>query len=565
MPERSVFAGLEDFREVRENNLYYVDKTSIIKELVEADGSKVFLFTRPRRFGKTLTLSMLREFFDIELKDSSALFEGLAVSKDKELCNKWMNQHPVLSLSLKEVKGETFALCCASCAELFAKACMEHSYLLTSPKVDELLKRRLHDLYACTANEAGMRLALRTLCSALHQHWGKRAVVLVDEHDAPLVCVQHGEDYDKLDAFLSELLETAFDASGSLEFALMAGCLSSANRSVYTGLDHAACCGVDQDRFADQFGFTPDEVQVLLAEQGLSHKAEEIRAWYSGYCFGQDQQIYCPWDIVKYAADLETNPEAKPQAYWSKTSGNDIIRKCLCQKEWPIERALSTLMQGGCIEVALADAIAYDSLDSTASTLWTLLYRTGYLTKLPDSRQEHDSDWIRLRIPNKAIRTIFAREMDQWLNEAIARLDLTPFFAAFWAGDEKAVTDILSDVMLDTVSVFGAYKEDYLHSFVHAVFCLNKYEPLSSREKGRGFADVIVNDEKNKKSRRSAVIEAKRADSPYALEQGSIEALSQIEQREYDRRLFEGSQTVLHWGIAFCSRYCLAKCRTIQM
>ena len=564
MSGRSVFAGNEDFREVRENGLCYVDKTAIIKDLVETRGSKVSLFTRPRRFGKTLTLSMLREFFDIERKDSSALFAGLAVSKDKDLCNEWMNQRPVLFLSMKEMKGETFAQSYASCTELFATSCMEHSYLLTSPKVDELLKRRLHDLYACKANEAGMRLALQTFCLAMHQHWNKKVIVLVDEYDAPLANVQAGQDYDRLAFFIGNLLESGLKTNFSLEFSLMTGCLRVAKESVYTGLNHVNCYGIDQDRYADKFGFTPDEVQALLSEKNLSHKAEEIRAWYNGYCFGSDQQIYCPWDVVKYVADLGTNPAAKPQAYWRNTSGNDITRKCISQREWPIEKALSTLMQGGCIETALADTMTYDSITSTESTLWTLLYLTGYLTKLPDSQQNHDTDLIKLRIPNKEIRTVFASDMDRWLNEAITKLDLTSFFTAFWAGDDKAVTDLLSDIILDTVSVFDAYKEDYYHAFIHAIFYLHKYEPISNGEKGHGFADIVVNDIKDKKSRRAAVIEVKRADSPNVLEHECAEALAQIERQKYDQKLLSESRTILHWGIAFRSKYCLAKCKTIR-
>lgn len=325
-----------------------------------------------------------------------------------------MNQHPVLFLSLKDIKASfaTYSESYERFCSLVSRLCLAHSCLLESSRVPEPTKKVLDGLVNCTAGPADEANALLTLCTALHQHWGKKAVVLVDEYDAPMACVQHGEEYDKLDAFLSAVLGTAFNANESLEFALMTGCLSSANRSVYTGLDHVTCCGIDQDRFADKFGFTPDEVQVLLAEQGLSHKAEMIRAWYSGYCFGQDQQIYCPWDIVKYAADLEINPAAKPQAYWSKTSGNGIIRKCICQKEWPVEQALSVLVQGGSIETALAGSMTYDNLDSSESMMWTHLYRTGYLTKLPDSRQDRSTGLTRLRIPNKEIRMFFASSIE---------------------------------------------------------------------------------------------------------------------------------------------------------
>ncbi len=566
MSGRTVITGNEDFREVRENNLYYVDKTSIIKDIVESMmRSKVFLFTRPRRFGKTLTMIMLREFFDVT-HSSKELFDGLAISYEQEICKNWMNSNPVIFCSLKDIKASsaTYTESYDRFCSLASRLCLEHNYLLESNKIPDSTKKRLSALMDGTASYAAVSDVLLTLSCALHQHWNKKTIILVDEYDAPLASVQAGQNYDRLVSFIGNMLETGFKTNPSLAFSVMTGCLRIAKESVYTGLNHVDCYGIDHVLYADKFGFTPEEVETLLAEQNLSHKADEIRAWYNGYCFGSDQQIYCPWDVVKYVADLGANPKARPLAYWSNTSSNDITRKCISQREWPIEKALSTLMQGGCIETTIADSMTYDSLTSTESTLWTLLYLTGYLTKLPDSQQDHDTDLIKLHIPNKEIRTIFARDMDRWLNEAITKLDLTSFFTAFWAGDEKAVTNILSDIILDTVSVFDAYKEDYYHAFIHAIFYLHKYEPISNGEKGHGFADIVVDDIKDKKSSRSAVIEVKRADSPNALEHECAEALAQIERQKYDQKLLSESRTILHWGIAFRSKYCLAKCKTIR-
>ena len=312
MTRKTVFAGHEDFREVREKGLYYVDKTAVIKELAENRGTKVFVITRPRLFGKTMTLTMLREFLDCAVKNSSALFAGLAVLQDKELCKAWMNQHPVLFLSLKELQGETFVQSCYSCVELFAAVCMKYGYLLTSPKVASPLRKRLQALCSRTAKDVDILFALQTLCLALRQHWGKKVVILVDDCDAPLAHVRQGEDYDRLASFLAGVFEAAFKNNSSLEFALMTGCQQTVFGGVSSGSSNARCYGIDEPRFADKIGFTPEEVRQLLADAQLPHKEDDVRTLYGGCCFGIDQEMYCPGDVVKYAASQQENYAAQP-------------------------------------------------------------------------------------------------------------------------------------------------------------------------------------------------------------------------------------------------------------
>lgn len=561
MPGKFIFTGNEDFREVRNGDLYFVDKTAIIKELVENRGAKVFLITRPRRFGKTLTMTMLREFFDIERQNSSALFEGLAISKEKGLCHTWMNQHPVLFLSLKEIKASTgtFAESYDRFCALVGRLCLEHSYLLKSRKVPKQTKKILSGLLDRTAGIADVTDVLRTLSFALHQHWGKEAIILIDEYDAPLAHVRHGENYDRLVSFIGNLLESGLKTNFSLEFAIMTGCLRIAKESVYTGLNHVRCYGVDEPLFADKFGFTAEEVKKILFDTRLSHKEDDMRAWYDGYCFGTDQEIYCPWDVLMYIDSLQRNPDALPQTFWANTSGNDIVKLCIEQGNEPVKKEISALLSNGEIQTSLNCALTYDGLNASRETIWTLFYMTGYLTKVPGTKQ--GAELVTMRIPNKEIKKLFIRIIDDWFVNTVNNMDLFPFFSAFWNGDEKELIKYLSSIILKTVSCFDAYKEDYYHGFITGLFVKYKKTTYSSRECGHGFADIIITDDDSKNA---AVIEIKRTKSLKELSSLPDIALQQIHTRQYDEQLCKEYENVLHWGFAFCGKYCLAKCEVVK-
>ncbi len=558
---KKAFAGHENFITVIKKNYYYVDKTAIIKDIVNEMGSYVSLITRPRRFGKTLTLSMLKEFFDITKKNED-IFSSLAIGKDKEICDNWMNKYPVIFLSMKEIKEETFENCFDEFRELAATVCMQHEYLLDSPKVSKLLRDRLQATYDRVAKRSELIRTLQTLCYALHQHWEKPVIVLIDEYDAPLSKIKKGHDHDKLITFIGDLLETGLKTNDALEFALMTGCLRIAKESIYTGLNHINCYGVGDVPFADKFGFTPEEVDKLLSDMQLSHKKKEIQEWYDGYCFGKNQKIYCPWDVMKYIEDLEASPDSVPQTYWLNTSNNNVVREFIGRTVLNIDEEVTTLLQGGSIKTKIINSLTYDAVDSSMENVWTLLYLTGYLTKTAGMQPGTDRT-IELHIPNQEIKEIFNDSINSWISDTFKKMDLSQLFASFWNCDEKVLTDSLSKIILSNTSCFDACKEYFYHAYLDCLFTTYSYTTLSNYESGHGFADIIVKDNTNY---RAAVIEIKRTKNINELATLPDIALNQIITNKYDTQLDDADNysTILHWGIAFCQKHCLAKGKIIR-
>ncbi len=552
---KTASAGEEDFRSLIENNIYYIDKTAFIKELVEKR-LKVSLITRPRRFGKTLNMFMLKEFFDIT-KESNDIFSGLEISKDKEFCNNWMNKYPVIHISMNKLKSETFEGFLNRFNELALRQIEEHNYLLTSPNVLDSTKQTLEAIKNRSCNKAQLEDFLLTLCRALHQHWEKKVIVLIDEYDAPLSNIKKGHDHDKLITFIGNLLETGLKANSTLNFSLMTGCLRIAKESIYTGLNHINCYGVGDVRFADKFGFTPEEVDKLLSDMHLSHKKKEIQEWYDGYCFGKNQKIYCPWDVMKYIEDLEASPDSVPQTYWLNTSNNNVVREFIGRTVLNIDEEVTTLLQGGSIKTKIINSLTYDAVDSSMENVWTLLYLTGYLTKTAGMQPGTDRT-IELHIPNQEIKEIFNDSINSWISDTFKKMDLSQLFASFWNCDEKVLTDSLSKIILSNTSCFDACKEYFYHAYLDCLFTTYSYTTLSNYESGHGFADIIVKDNTNY---RAAVIEIKRTKNINELATLPDIALNQIITNKYDTQLDDADNysTILHWGIAFCQKHCLAK------
>ncbi len=562
MSEKGFLTGEENFRELIESNCYYIDKTLIIKELVTKKRAKVFLVTRPRRFGKSLTMFMLSEFFDIT-KKSNDIFANLAITKDRELCDQWMNKYPVIFFSLKDIKANTFDESLKKMRTLVAMVCMEHAYLMDSPKVADLLKDSLKALYKRVAEQSDLELALQTLCMALRQHWGKPVIVLIDEYDAPLAKIKKGHDYDELVSFIGNFMESGLKSSKALKFAMMTGCLRVAKGSVYTGLNHVSCCGVGDDLFADKFGFTPEEVHDLLCEMDLACKEEEIRTWYDGYCLGSNQKIYCPWDVMKYLSDLQDTPARKPQAYWLDTSSNDVVRTSIGRTDLHIGEEVAKLIQGGSIRTKINDSLTYEDLGSSEENIWTLFYMTGYLTKEAGSLSDKDRS-IALRIPNKEIRKVFVSSIHSWLSDTFKSMDLSQFFASFWNGDEKILTESISKIILSSKICFDACKEDFYGGYLDCIFKAYSYKTILNIESGHGFADIIV---KDKNKHRAAIIEIIHTKNIIELSGLPDLALKQIDDNKYDTLLtdeYNEYSTILHWGIAFCRKHCLAKCHVAR-
>ncbi len=556
--------GSESFREIRENDLCYIDKTSFLEEFFCSSFVKVSLIARPRRFGKTLMLSMLHDFFDIR-QDSRALFEGLAISKNKELCDKWMNQCPVVFLTFKGIEGQTFEDALKKVRSRISNICIEYSFLLDSTSVDERVRERLSLLKAERAEDAMLSDSLKTLCMALYSHYGKRPILLIDEYDVPLDKAHKYGYYDDMTQFIRSMLNEGLKTNNFLEFGILTGCLRISGESFFTGLNNFTCFGISDFDYDDKFGFTSEEVDNLLATAGCSARKNDIKEWYDGYRFGDNKEMYCPWDILKYIGTLQKNPGAKPQAYWQNSSRNDIVRTFVdhCETE-DVVSDLDTLMAGGCVETNIIENLTYDRLYESAENMWTVLYFSGYLTKASPEQmkkciqpgEEPDEGETVLAIPNKEVLEIFADVISKWFNKEAQNIDRAELFKAFWENDADDLAELLSDQMEETISYFDA-RENYYHAFITALFTFSKWYVHSNKEFGRGRPDIVVRDKENK---RAAVIEVKRAKSEEELPGKAEEAILQIKEKQYAAPfLKKRGWKVYLWGMAFFKKTCVLK------
>ena len=559
MPALNILIGGEAFRRLREEQCYYVDKTDLLEEFLSQTPPMVSLITRPRRFGKTLTMSMLREFFDIQ-KDSKDIFSGLKISHNREICEEWMNKHPVFYISLKRVEGLSFSDALAGFREIIALQGAEYTYLLQSPELSTSEKEALQALFAGTDDKALLESSIQRISIALYSHWKKQPILLIDEYDVPLACAQQNGYYDEMVSFIRNMLGAALKTNAALQFAILTGCLRIAKESIFTGLNNFACYSLSDAEFADKFGFTAPEVDALLEAGNLLDKKEELKEWYDGYRFGDGAEIYCPWDVLMHVSKLQKNPATKPQAYWNNTSGNAIVRSFIGRTDLNIGEKFETLINGGCVETKIVESLTYDSLHSSEENLWSLLYLTGYLTKASEEQIKvcgrlTDEEKTFLVIPNKEVRKIFTESIASWFTDSMLEMDRRPLFDSFWSGDAEKLSRLVSRILLNTIS-YHDYKEDFYHAVLAGIFVGSGYAVTSNRESGRGRADIIVKDQRNS---RSAVIEVKHANASSELASLAEAGLCQISEKEYDAPLRDNYETVIHWGMAFFEKRCIAK------
>ncbi|MBQ7502103.1 AAA family ATPase, partial [bacterium] len=450
MAALNIFIGGDIFRRLREDNCCYVDKTGLIEELLNERTPLVSLITRPRRFGKTLTMTMLQEFFDIR-RDSRAMFEGLAIAGNTELCDKWMNRYPTLFLTLKGVEGRNYELACAGMSSLLQGLMIENAYLLESEKIDFDDKAKLSVIKKGAPSENEMAEALQILCRALEAHWGMPAILLIDEYDVPINYAEQNGYYKEMVGFMRNMLGAALKTNTSLKFAVLTGCLRIAKESIFTGLNNFMCYSVSDADYADKFGFTESEVDALLAAANLSDKKPDFKEWYDGYRFGEGTEIYCPWDILAHLVRLQKNPKAAPQAYWNNTSGNAIVRTLINRAGEAARDKIERLIDGGAVEEDLAEDLTYDIVYESESNIWTMLYLTGYLTKAPE---QPDSGLTALVIPNKEVRQIFTGTVSKWFSDTLKDQEFNSFVQALWSGEAETVQATLNDVLYGTISYF---------------------------------------------------------------------------------------------------------------
>ncbi len=549
----SIFVGGENFDELRSDGSYYVDKTDLIYDLVKNTKNKVTLFTRPRRFGKTLTMSMLESFFDIK-RDSKALFAGLDIMKHEKFCAEWMNQFPVLFVSFKDVEALTFATAYEKLKETIADMCKKNVALLDSTKTDDADKEIFEKLRYKTANGAEIQNSLKTIMRMMTAVYGKPVILLIDEYDVPIAKANEEKEggeryYPQMLEVIRGILSTALKSNDYLKFGVVTGCLRIAEESIFTGVNNFASCSVLDDRFSRYFGFTQEELDSLLGKADLREKTAVFKEWYDGYIFGRNS-VYCPWDVMNYVSDLIYRKSARPKNYWKNTSSNGIIRNFMERTQFPVKKKFEILMNGGCIVQTISDALTYDTLHETENNLWSVLLMTGYLTK---ADPEEEEDTVSLKIPNREIAGIFQDTVVNYFADHVNADEHKALMESLWAGDEKAASEEISKLLWQTISYMD-YHEDYYHAFLAGIFVGRGYEVESSKERGLGRPDIKLTDDAN---RRILIIEAKKSDSKGQMEKDCGKALQQIIDQEYAKNLDD--YTVICYGIAFFRKSALVK------
>ncbi len=541
--------GIEDFEEMRKQDFYYVDKTGMIVDLLAGWG-KVNLFTRPRRFGKTLNMSMLKCFFEIGTDGS--LFEGLKVSEEKELCEKYMGKYPVVFVSLKGVDGLTFEDAYRRLRGIIREEALRLSFLKSSKKLDVDDLRSFLRILSEEDTSEDMVTSLRMLCTLLEKHYGQKPILLIDEYDVPLDKAYYHGYYPQMIDLIRAMFQSALKTNSSLFFAVLTGCLRVSKESIFTGLNNLMVHSISDVSFDEYFGFTDEEVRKMLADYGLEDHYEETRAWYDGYRFGE-QDVYCPWDVLNYVYALRFNPQAQPKAYWINTSGNDMVRRLIEKGSDGTEQLeIEQLIEGETITKPLNENLTHSEIDANIENLWSLLYMTGYLTAV----DYPDGNVYSLRIPNREVQHIFKQQVLSWFKDK-ARAEtekLTGLYAAFETGDTEAIKEILDEQLLDTVSFYDAH-ESFYHGFLLALLSTCASWNVSSNiETGKGRSDIIA----GRKDRKVGfVVEVKDVKDEDKLDAECEAALRQIDERDYTAilRRFRVKE-IRRYGIAFWDKEC---------
>ena len=544
--------GTSDFEEIRKNGLYYVDKTYLIKELAEFN-TKVTLFTRPRRFGKTLTMSMLQSFFDIQ-KDSKALFDGLRISKDSELCEDYMNQYPTIFITLRGVEGMDFQFAFDNFKAAVQDMCKDHSILLTSPKLDDDDKELFTRLCKAKASEFETTSALKTLIRFLYLHYGKPVIVLIDEYDVPLAKSTGTDFYDRMLFDVRNFMNPLKD-NNYLKFAVITGCLRVSKESIFTGTNNFYVDSFASSSFNEYFGFTDVEVQKLLKAAGAFVQYPAVKDWYDGYN-SNGIELYCPWDVIHYVKDFLDGKKDIPKCYWVNTSDVNIIRTFVEKYSELVKNDFDRLIRGEIIKKSVRENLTYDLLNSSEDNFWSILLMTGYLTSVePDASEDYKfRDKLSLRIPNKEILQIYKSTLKEFFTDCIKpfRTDLE---TAVWTRNTEKFAEILDEILLTTISFYD-YKEDFYHAFLLGIFIGFGYEPTSNRENGEGRTDIVL---ESKRGNQVAIFELKHSGVRANLEKDCDKALKQIQDRKYSVNYEDDFDEILCYGISFYKKRCMIK------
>ena len=557
--------GIDDFRKLRESHFYYVDKTRLIEQLL-LNWSEVTLFTRPRRFGKTLNMSMLKSFFDIGT--DKALFDGLYISGNKELCDEYMGKFPVIFLSLKGVEGLTYDEAFEAFVRIMGKEVTRLSFLADSDKLTQIEQEQYKGLTIMkngrlVFDKEKLISSLQLLSQLLYKHYGKKVVILIDEYDVPLDKAFQNGYYKEMVSLIRGLFGQALKTNEFLQFAVLTGCLRISKESIFTGLNNFKVMSITDSRFDEQFGFTDSEVKKLLSDYGMDSHFDEVKEWYDGYHFGK-ADVYCPWDVINHVDHLRDDGEAKPQTYWINSSGNSLVRRLINRADSSTRDEIERLIAGEAIEKVIRLDLTYDEIDNTIDNIWSVLFTTGYLTKigevkLPDS----ESYAYRLVIPNKEVREVFVLQIQEWFKAVVANDNDTMklLSKAILDKDETILARQLNIVMGRMISILDTkapddMKENFYHGLLLGLLRGSNPDWLikSNRESGDGFSDILI---KPENPDLGIVIEVKYAKEFKGLDAACDAAMAQIKQKRYDETLRdEGRCDILAYGIAFCRKRC---------
>lgn len=555
MTALNIPVGVSDFSEIRQKNYYFIDKSGLIEELLKTTATKVTLITRPRRFGKTLGMSMLAAFFDIR-KDSSALFAGLEISKNRDLCEAWMNQWPTIFFSFKDVDGLNFEDAYNRLIAQISNLYKKHTYLLECSDIDEDDKTIFRAVKSGTANKTQISQALSTLTRLLQIYHQKQVVLLLDEYDVPIAKASDKGYYQEMLDIMKVLLSTVLKDNESLRFAFITGCLKIAKESVFTGTNNLVTDSITSSRLDEYFGFTQKDIDKLLKDAKATEKTEIIKDWYDGYHFGE-ADVYCPWDVMNYMRELLQNPNAKPESYWKNTSDNAIIRSFIDYAGSSITKKLEVLLEGDYIVQRVDESLTYDYLHSSEENLWSILYLTGYLTKVREENLKAPlpEKYTALIIPNAEIKEIFETTVINWFDDNAKIWNRKALFDAIWYGDSKTITAEMTKLLRKTIS-YHDYKEDFYHAFLAGIFTGAGYMVESNREHGEGRSDVIVYDSSEG---RVAVFEVKYSKKLEDMSKDCEKALQQIDTKLYAKEYEDDYDEVLCFGISFFKKRCIVK------
>ena len=546
--------GVENFEDLIQTGYYFVDKTLFIRELIDMKG-KVNLFTRPRRFGKTLNMSMLRYFFEMGKADNAELFQGMKIMDAGEEYLAHMGKYPVISISLKSMKQLTYDDAFYCLQEELAREFKRHDELLPRLLYEEDREKYLRFIGRKAETKEYLD-SLKFLSECLFQCYGRKAIILIDEYDVPLENAYFSGFYDKMVSVIRALFESALKTNDNLEFAVITGCLRISKESIFTGLNNLKIMSITSRTYAEHFGFTPEEVEQILRDYGLEDNLKIVKQWYDGYRFGESE-VYNPWSVINYVDSCYHDKKAFAKPYWSNTSSNSIVKNLIEQADISVKQEIERLIEGGTIEKPIHEDITYDDMNSTQDNLWNFLFFTGYLKKI-SQRQEGETIYMEMAIPNSEVRYVYKNAVLRWFEERTEKKELMPLYESLLNGKADELAEILSENLMETISFYD-YQESYYHGFLAGMLKnIGNYIVQSNRESGNGRPDILVRYPSVRG--KAVIIEIKVSKTYQGLEEKCDEALNQIEEQKYEEALRqEGYRDILKYGVAFYRKECMVK------